>query len=183
MTTGLKKVLYFLGTLDDQDIDWMARNGVKRTVAPGTRIIAEGQPTDWLYFILAGQFSVTSSRASGEIARVGPGEILGEISFVDSRPASADVTAVGEASVGAVAVDALERKMARDTAFAARFYRAIGVALADRLRLGLSSSGSVAVPADRDDLDVAPHLLDIISMAGTRFAHLQRRQWGTGAAN
>ena len=182
MTTGLKKVLYFLGTLDDQDIDWMVRHGEKRTVPPQARLIAEGQAADWLYFILSGQFSVTSSRAKGEVARLGPGEILGEISFVDSRPASADVTAVGEATVGAVAVDALERKMARDTAFAARFYKAIGVALADRLRVGVASSGNAAVPADQDDRDVAPHLLDSISMAGMRFANLQQRPWGTRSA-
>jgi CRP/FNR family transcriptional regulator, cyclic AMP receptor protein len=181
--TGLKKVLYFLGTLDDQDIDWMVRNGMRRTVPAQTRIISEGQPTDWLYFILSGEFSVKSSRAKGEVARVGPGEILGEISFVDSRPPSADVTSIGEATVGAVAVDTLERKMERDTAFAARFYKAIGVALADRLRLGLASSGTTAVPADLDDLDVAPHLLDTISLAGTRFADIQRRPWGSGSAN
>ena len=124
-----------------------------------------------------------SSRAGGEVARLGPGEILGEISFVDSRPTSADVTAVGEATVGAVAVDVLERKLARDPAFAARFYKAIAVALADRLRLGLSSSGNAAVAADQDDLDVAPHLLDSISMAGNRFADLQRRPWGAGSTS
>jgi CRP/FNR family cyclic AMP-dependent transcriptional regulator len=182
--TGLKKVLYFLGTLDDQDVDWMVRNGIRRVVPGGTRIITEGQPTDWLYFILQGEFSVTSSRAAkGEVARVGAGEIIGEISFVDSRPPSANVTAIGEATVGAVAVETLERKMERDAPFASRFYKSIGVALADRLRIGVTATGRARVAEDQDDYDVAPHMMDAISMAGTRFADMQRRPWGTGSAN
>jgi CRP/FNR family cyclic AMP-dependent transcriptional regulator len=176
--TGLKKVLYFFGTLDDQDIDWMVRNGTRKVVPDKTRIITEGQATDWLYFILSGEFSVTSSRASGEIARLGEGEIIGEISFVDSRPTSANVTAVGQATVGAVSVDILERKLARDPSFASRFYKAIAVALADRLRVGPSSSGKTAVAASQGDRDVAEHLMDSISIAGTRFADIQRRPWG-----
>src|SRR5687767_2764224 len=99
MATGLKKVLYFFGVLDDQDVDWMVRNGVRKSIPARTQIIAEGTPSDWLYFILAGEFSVTSSKTSGEIARLTPGEILGEISFVDSRPPSANVTAVTESVV------------------------------------------------------------------------------------
>jgi len=180
MAAGLKKVLYFFGVLDDQDIDWMVRNGVRKTISSRSRIIYEGKPTDSLYFILSGEFSVTSSRAQGEIARLTPGEILGEISFVDSRPPSADVTAVTDSMVGAVDVNVLEKKIAKDSGFASRFYKAIAVALADRVRAGSSSSGKTSVAADQDDVDVAPHLLDVIAIAGTRFADIQRRSWGEG---
>ena len=179
MNHGLKKVLYFLGTLDDQDIDWMVRNGNRKAVPAGARIIAEGQPTEWLYFILSGEFSVSSSRSGAELARLGPGEILGEISFVDSRPPSATVTAVTDSAVGAVPVSSLERKMDRDAAFASRFYKAIAVALADRLRVG--APGGKA-DGDEDDMDVPSHLLDTIAIAGTRFADLQRRSWGESLA-
>ena len=175
---GLKKVLYFLGVLDDQDIDWMVRNGIKRSIPAKGQIIKEGQSTDSLYFILDGEFSVSSSRARAEIARLTAGEILGEISFVDARPPSANVSAVVDSVVGAVPVEALERKLDRDVSFAARFYKAIAVALADRLRgvRGMAAGGGAA-PAEDDD-DLAPHLLDIISMAGVRFADIQRRTWG-----
>ena len=178
MAAGLKKVLYFLGVLDDQDIDWMVRNGVRKTISSRSRIIVEGQPTDSLFFILSGEFSVSSSKVKGEISRLLPGEILGEISFVDSRPPSADVTAVTDSMVGAVDVNVLERKIEKDPSFAARFYKAIAVALADRVRTGSSTSGRTSVDADQDDVDVAPHLLDTISIAGTRFADIQRRTWG-----
>jgi len=179
MPAGYKKVLYFLGILDDQDLEWIVRNGVKQPVPARTAIIREGQPTEWLYFILSGEFSVTSAWARAEIAHLGAGEILGEISFVDSRPPSATVTAVADSVIGAVPVDALERKLGKDTAFAARFYKAIAVALADRLRaragLGLKPS-----PGEGEsDIEVPPHLLDTMSIAGTRFADMQRRPWGS----
>jgi len=179
MSAAYHKVLYFLGTLDDQDIDWMVRNGVKKPVAAGTRIIREGQPTEFLFFILAGEFSVTSGRSKAEIARLTAGEILGEISFVDSRPPSATVTAVSDAMVGAVSDAALERKLGQDLAFAARFYRSIAVALADRLRAGnlLGIKSAPAAAAD-ESLEVPAHLLDTMSMAGMRFADMQRRHWG-----
>jgi len=173
------KVLYFLGTLDDQDIEWMVRNGVKRAIAAGTRIIREGQPTEFLFFILAGEFSVTSGRSKAEIARLTAGEILGEISFVDSRPPSATVTAVTDAVVGAIPDAVLETKLGQDLAFAARFYRSIAVALADRLRAGnlLGIKSSPVTGAD-DSLEVPSHLLDSMSMAGMRFSDMQRRHWG-----
>jgi len=179
MAGAFKKVLYFLGTLDDQDIEWMVRNGVKRSIPATTRIIQEGQPTEFLFFILSGEFSVTSERGKAEIARLTAGEILGEISFVDSRPPSATVTATTDSVVGAIPDAALEGKLSRDLAFASRFYRSIAVALADRLRarnlLGIKSSPASSMD---DDLEVPPHLLDTMSMAGMRFSEMQRRHWG-----
>jgi CRP/FNR family transcriptional regulator, cyclic AMP receptor protein len=179
MSIGLKKVLYFLGVLDDQDIDWIVWNGERRSIAAGVRILEEGQPAEFLFFILSGEFSVTSGRRKTEVARVTAGEVLGEISFVDSRPASASVTATTASVVGAVPVPALDKKLGQDLAFAARFYKSIGVALADRLRAqNLLDVSSGPVTAVADDTEVPPHVLDSISMAGTRFSNMQRRHWG-----
>jgi CRP-like cAMP-binding protein len=178
METGLKKALSFLGVLDDQDIDWMVRNGTRLTIPAQSRIITEGEPNSRLYFILAGEFSVSSSRAHGELARLTAGEILGEISFVDSRPPSANATAVSESVVGAVPIDALEKKLGKDPKFAARFFKAIAVTMADRLRFSSTLNAKPGDAGAHDDRDVAPHLLDALAMAGNRFAELQRRPWG-----
>ena len=86
----------------------------------------------------------------------------------------------GSFSVMLVPVSSLERKMDRDTAFASRFYKAIAVALADRLRVGAPQGGKGG--GGEDDMDVPSHLLDTIAIAGTRFADLQRRSWGEGLA-
>ena len=70
MAKPLSKVLYFLGILDDTDIEWMVRTGRKRSVPAGSIVIQEGEPIDSLFIILGGEFKVTS-RATGdaEIAR------------------------------------------------------------------------------------------------------------------
>src|SRR5438105_13599663 len=116
MAEPLKKVLYFLGILDDSDLEWVMTHGVRQNVPVNTQIIREGHRTDWLYFILAGEFSVTSERTSTEIVRLTSGEILGEISFVDSRPPSATVTATRPSVVAAVPCEVLERKPERNPA-------------------------------------------------------------------
>ena len=39
----MKKALYFLGILDDRDVEWMMRHGQKRTVTPGEHLIEQGR--------------------------------------------------------------------------------------------------------------------------------------------
>lgn len=180
----LRKVLYFLGILDDGDVDWMVRSGTRRTVYAGTPIIREGQATDALYFVLSGEFAVTSARVKGELARVEAGEVFGEVSFIDSRPPSATVTAVLDSVVGAVPVAALEAKLEADPAFAKRFYKSIAVALANRLRaaniMGFRPARGTELDAEGDEeAEIAPEVLDSISLAGNRFADMQRRTWGS----
>ncbi|MCH7924295.1 MAG: cyclic nucleotide-binding protein, partial [Planctomycetes bacterium] len=82
--------------------------------------------------------------------------------------------------VDAISRDKLETKLRDDTAFAARFYRALGVFLAHRLRRmtlqGAKERDSGAHPADEttdDELD--PQLLESISLAGKRFEWFQSR--------
>jgi CRP/FNR family cyclic AMP-dependent transcriptional regulator len=178
MAEALHKVLYFLGTMDDQDIEWIVRNGRKRNVPTATRIIEEGESTDSLFFILSGEFRVTAGSGQHVLAYILPGEILGEISFVDSRPPSATVTATEDSEVGAVPVAKLKRKLEEDSSFAARFFKSMAVALADRLRAHRSLGGSSAAFKTSADNEMSPELLDIVSLAGERFAEMQRRPWG-----
>jgi CRP/FNR family transcriptional regulator, cyclic AMP receptor protein len=178
MPQGLKKVLYFLGTLDDRDIDWLVRNGVREKIPAQTAIIHEGKNLERIYFTLAGEFSVTSVASKVEIARLTTGEILGEISCLDSRPPSATVTTTQESVVGAVTLEALSRKLERDPAFAARFYKSIAVALADRLRVASVLGLRPRTDRDLSSDEVPPDMLDTLSMAGARFAEMQRRTWG-----
>lgn len=176
----MRKALYFLGILDDADTQWIIRNGTKKTVQPGTVIIEEGKPTDWLYFVLDGEF-VVYTRAVASVAVLKAGEVIGEISFVDARPPTASVRAQVESKVGAVPRTALVRKLRSDIGFAARFYESLAVFLADRLRTTNRAleTKKLQLGEDVEDVDELPaHLLDNMSMAGTRFAEMQRRDWG-----
>jgi CRP/FNR family transcriptional regulator, cyclic AMP receptor protein len=177
----MRKALYFLSILDDRDVDWMIRNGRKMTVAPGTTLIEQGKATDWLYFVLDGTFVVYSG-TTPRIAVLKAGEVLGEISFVDSRPPVASVRAEVESKAGAIPRSALTKKLREDVGFAARFYQSVAVFLADRLRTTTGRLGTQELQLDEsiEDADeLAPHLMANISMAGLRFAEMQRRHWGT----
>ena len=74
------------------------------------------------------------------------------------------------------------KKLAQDVGFAARFYQSIAVFLADRLRMTTTSLGTEGLHLEEsiEDADeLASHLMANVSMAGVRFAEMQRRHWGT----
>jgi CRP-like cAMP-binding protein len=171
----MRKALYILGQLNDDDVQWLARHGTRRTLRDGEVIIREGQPVDALFVSLDGALSV-ALRAGGEIARLGAGELVGEISFVDSAPPSATVSGAGQATVLEIKRAVLQRKLDEDIAFSSRFYRALAVFLADRLRattmqLGYGKAGDLHTDKVlHGELDAS--VLDSVAEAGERFNRL-----------
>ena len=76
---------------------------------------------------------------------------------------------------------ALSVKLREDVSFAAHFYQAMAIFLADRLRTTNANLGGKSVELDEgiEDIDeLAPHLLDNLSLAGSRFSEMQQRAWG-----
>jgi CRP/FNR family transcriptional regulator, cyclic AMP receptor protein len=147
--------VFVFGLLTDADVEWMARAGEQRRIKTGEVLIREGEPLTSVILILQGECAVVE-RAAGEIARLGVGEILGEMSFLDSAPPSATVTAVGDGLVLFLDKQTLARKLEADAAFSGRFYRALAIFLADRLRVAVRRFGvpSAFDPAPgRNDVD------------------------------
>lgn len=174
---GMKKALYILGELSDLDIEWMISVGHKSKVQPGTTLIHTGQDIDALYVVLEGNLSV---RIRGlEVAQLGVGEIVGEISFVDSRPPGADVVAIENTILLVIPRHQLTTKLEQDVAFASRFYRAIAVFLASRLRGAqrqLEFNDTQSLEEDQvydDELDM--NVMDTLSLAGGRFIRILNR--------
>jgi CRP-like cAMP-binding protein len=171
----MRKVLYILGQLDDVDIDWLARYGQREVLRAGNVLIRQGVPTPYLYIVLDGSLDV-SVNGVGSVARLLSGEIIGEMSFVDSAPPSATVSALSEAVVLSVPKDDLEEKIHDEPMFGLRFYKALALFLADRLRnaqRGPSRNGKASASGEEveaDELD--EKLLDAVAMAGDRFDRL-----------
>ena len=174
----MKKVLYIFGLLTDADVDWMADTGDRRWVDPGAVLIEEGKPVAWLVLVLEGELAVSVSGV-GEVARLGAGEVVGEMSFVDTAPPSATVAARQRTLALFIDKADLVRKLESDMAFGYRFYRALAVFLADRLRGAdrkMVDARSGTLPGEailQDELDLA--ILDNVSMAGERFQRLLKR--------
>ncbi len=173
----MRKVLYILGLLDDADIDWLVTAGQAISVVPNQVLISEGVPLDSLYLVLEGTVRVTVASQPGKtLATSGPGEVLGEVSMLDSRPPLASVTAATEGRVLRIPRVRLDDRLQREAPFAARFYRTLAVFLAHRLRErtdGLKGKTGVAGAADEDELD--PELLETASLAGKRFEWILQR--------
>jgi CRP-like cAMP-binding protein len=162
--------------LDDSDLDWLIGAGSRREVDPGDVLIREGTPVGAVFVVVDGLLAVrTQLTGDANIASLRSGEVVGEMSFVDSKPPSASVIALEPSVLLAVPRDALTAKLAGDVAFAARFYRSLAVFLSDRLRSTVSQLGyGTGVERQRDD-EVDPDTLDSVSLAGARFDWLQRR--------
>lgn len=172
----MRKALHLLGILDDVDIDWMASNGDICGITSGETLIHERRPIDSLYLLLEGQLSVTVGGSNGTlIATLLPGEIVGEISFVDPRPPSASVQAMQDSRLLAISRELLASKLLKDQSFAARFYRAIAVFLADRLYVTVGRFGYGSAHQDVDVDELPDSRLDEIDLAATRTDKLLRR--------
>lgn len=177
----MKKVLYILGELSDLDVDWLVANGRRERIPKNKVLIQEGTPIQALHIVLEGRFKVSIVGNNDlELARLGGGEILGEMSFIDARPPSATATAIEDSLVLTVHRRSLEEKLKLDTGFAARFYRAVATFLSDRLRMTVGRLGYGAASQDdgdaQDELD--PNVLDGVSRAGARFDRMLKRLIG-----
>jgi CRP-like cAMP-binding protein len=176
----MRKILYLLGQLNDHDIGWILANGRKERIPRGTVLIHEGKPIEALYIVLVGTVEVSGSGLDrANPIRLGCGEVVGEISFVDARPPSANVTASEDTVVLAIGRARLASKLAADPEFAARFYRSLAIFLAHRLRattrrLGYGHGQPLKADEEYDD-ELGEEILDNLHMAGTRFDHVLQR--------
>jgi CRP-like cAMP-binding protein len=168
----MRKVLYIFGLLTDGDIEWLGRNGSCRRIMSGDVLIEEGKRTDELILLLEGEVQV-AAQGFGDITRMGVGEIMGEVSLVDSAPPSASIAVISDGLALFVDKTLLLDKLEQDDGFAARFYRALAIFLADRLRATRQPTTNRLVDLagiSRDELDVG--IMDRVAEAGERFNRL-----------
>ncbi len=169
----MRRVLYILALLDDSDIDWLTSVGECQSVATQATIITKGVLLDDLYIVLKGKFSVELDNSGTQLAQLSSGEMVGEISLIDSRPPTATVRALEPSVVLRVRRQAINLRLESNKAFAARMYKAIAVFLAQRLRSTVTSMGYSGSRTLDDEIEfedeISPDLLDSMSLAGARF--------------
>ncbi len=149
----------------------------------GTVLMHRGEVAPALYVIEEGAFEVVDGRSSPETVLdvVGPGHVLGDMSFVDGAPAAADVRARTHSRALRWEREALDARLAAEPDLAVGFYRAMSQTVVARSRLIMSAAvaggfgAAVSPPRDRGealDLDrvaygLAVDLLDPLAFAGT----------------
>lgn len=177
----MRKVLFILGQLSDEDVDWLANAGRRQQLVQGDVLITEGKPVEALYFILDGTLEV-NAKGVGRLATLSCGEIVGEMSMIDQRPPSASVGALTASVVLAVPRAALEKKVAQDVVFAAHFYKAVATFLSDRLRSTVKRMGYGEEVSLDEDVEIDGELdfsvLDNLHLAGARFDRILKKFMG-----
>lgn len=129
------EALVLLNEFDESDVHWLLGAGTEQQIHSGATIIQEGSHPSALYFVLEGLLGLSvSSAGDKQLAALGSGELVGEISFLEDRPATATVSAVESTLLLAVPRAALQEKIKSDAAFASRFYRSLALISSSRLR-------------------------------------------------
>lgn len=130
----MTKVPPFMGEFADADVAWVVNNGVQRRVPTGETIIEEGKHPDHVFVVLEGAFVVSSVKMSDPaVQHLGPGELAGEMSFINRTPPAASVIAECDSVVLCIPRDRLREKLESDTGFASRFMRVVSEFTIDRL--------------------------------------------------
>jgi CRP/FNR family transcriptional regulator, cyclic AMP receptor protein len=124
-------------------------------------LIRRGERGGDIFLVEEGSFEVVDTSTLPEVVlgNLGPGQVVGEFSFVDAAPRSADVRAAGEAAARVWEREALLALFESQPGFAASFYRALATATVERLRtvsasavaggLGLQSGSGRVGAGDR----------------------------------
>jgi CRP/FNR family transcriptional regulator, cyclic AMP receptor protein len=175
----MRKILFFLGQMNDSDVEWIIRHGRRQQVPAGEVLIHEGQPIDSVFILLEGVLIVSGSSLGANTVRLCSGEVVGEMSLLDSRPPSATVTAEENSIVLALPRDKLLDSLKDNADFAARFYRSLAMFLCHRMRnlyqqLGYGKGQPLEEDRQYDD-ELSPELLDSVHLAASRFDRALQR--------
>lgn len=169
----MKRVLFFLGQLNDRDVEWMIHNGQKIEIGIGEKLIQKGNFIDSLYILLSGQLSVCADNGDKEdIATLGVGEVVGEMSFLESRPPSVSVIAKKASVVYKISREVIDSRLSTNPDFRANFYYALALFLSNRLRKTTDQLG-YGIPEEEDLIDTK--ILDGVAKAGSRFGQILHR--------
>jgi CRP/FNR family transcriptional regulator, cyclic AMP receptor protein len=174
----VRKVLFIFSVLTDSDVEWLAQSGERMTLEAGHVLIPVGSRVDNIYFVLDGRL-VVKTKSGDPFAHLESGEIIGEMSLVDPAPTTVSVEVASEATVLRISDAKVRDKLESDLGFASRFYRALCVFMADRMRQTTQRFGYGKATDDRHARDeLNEELLDTVHLAGARFDRMLKRLAG-----
>jgi len=120
--------LSFIESLQPSDLGWIDANAEILNLRPHDLLISEGSSNSDLYILETGLLSVYTGDSDDEgdalhheIARIGAGSLVGDLSWLETQVTSASVSALENSLILRVDGAALEEKIAADSEFAARF--------------------------------------------------------------
>jgi len=176
----MRKVLHILTELDDTDLHWTLGAGRALRLPRRGELLRQGAVVEHLYLLVDGELEVHSNGRL--LGRLGPGEVIGEMSLLRGRGAAASVTAGTDALALALPQAELRRKLSQDVGFSARFHRALCLTLADRLERADSRiealDAGLGAGSGEEPVELDPRSLGNLSLAHARFEWLLQQVRG-----
>jgi len=168
-------------SLTPSEIQWMLETGVERRFAPGSVLVAENEPNAGISFLIDGLMHVSvSSLGDRVVAVMQPGDVIGEVSFLDRCLASATVTAAEETTVLTLQQNELREKLSEDDTFASHFYYAIANTLSQRLRQSTNRLGKSALDSPLNYNSPSPCWQQLLPTLEHIRIHLQEVESSSG---
>ena len=128
----------YMGRLDQRAVGRMERFLDFAVVAADRDVIRQDEYSNFMIVLLSGSVAVDRAQPWGEqmrMAEARPGDILGEMSLLDSGMRFAHCTTLSECEIGVLGAEALDRMMATDPELAASLIALLARRLSLRLRI------------------------------------------------
>lgn len=151
-----------LAELSDSDVAKICDAATILSVAPGQEIISEGVECPYLYVLVSGELQVFAGSPIKHLADLFPGELVGEMSFVDHRVSSAIVKAKLPSEVLAIPRARIEALILQDPALGTRFFRGISRLVVRRLRSTIRHLGYNEAPKPGIGVQLDPRVLSLV---------------------
>ena len=139
--------------------DWalIADKAIRRQFKAGESLVQLGRRTHGLFVILKGNASVQIPGQSRG-AEIGPGQVCGEISFIDELPATANVVAEGDTEAYYLDRPTLQSLFELFPHLGSRFYRSLASILSRRLRdvIAYQAGEASSAPKESASLKKSP---------------------------
>ncbi|MEO5357701.1 MAG: cyclic nucleotide-binding domain-containing protein [Nitrospirae bacterium YQR-1] len=130
----MAKLVTLLEVLSDEDIQWLLSTGVEETIGPDTVVIKAGEYIEYIYIVLEGSLGVFLAKGEKQINTVGPGEILGEMSYIEDTQTSATVISLETTVLLNISRESLDNRISEEPDFGRRLYKGVSIAVSQRLR-------------------------------------------------
>src|SRR5258708_21487852 len=144
----------FLGARRHDELESLAELGRRQRYPKSARLFVEGEQSDRVVAILDGRVKVSLVTADGKevvLAVRGPGDLLGELAFIDGEPRSASATALDPVSSSVIPAAGFTRYLAQHPRIALLLLRMVSRRLrdADRKRAEFAAFDTVGRVASR----------------------------------
>lgn len=144
----------FLWALTPDELDALTQLGRRQKNAKATPLFVEGDQSNRVFAILDGRVKVSLVTADGKevvLAVRGPGDLLGELAFIDGEPRSASATALDPVNSVVIPADAFTRYLEEHPRIALLLLKMVSRRLrdSDRKRAEFAAYDTVGRVANR----------------------------------